>query len=108
MLILLIASGGMMQHGRKAQAADIPGNHVMAAMTDPGMLAPADHHNPQQKRRAVMPDACVIICLGTPTPWAAAAQLAPVETERSLRWRFTAVTLEGRFVGPGYRPPKSV
>lgn len=108
LLIVLIASGGMMQHGQASEATSMPGHDMVltvAKMTNPAAQEPG---RVQHAPSGGLSDACAIICLGMPIPGAVAAQFAPVETERSLKRQFATVTHEGRLVGPGYRPPKSI
>ncbi|NHF74422.1 hypothetical protein G7044_14965 [Paracoccus sp. 12-3] len=96
-----------MQHGQSDGATEVSGKHAVASMAD-SAVAGVHHDLSGPNPRQDMSDACVIVCLGTPAPWTAGMQIVQVETERSLKWRLVAVTHEGRRVGPGYRPPKSI
>ncbi len=108
MLVILLALGSVIQHGQMAVASETPGHRMVASA--PMTVAPDahDHHKSHHAPESGMSDACAIICLGTPAPWIAGTQTAPVEIGRSLKLHFTALTHEGRLVGPGYRPPKSI
>lgn len=108
LLIFLIAAGGMMQHGQTAEAGNMPDMHIVVSMTKAVNPDAQDDRTAHQSPSTGMSDLCAIICLGTPTHWLTAAPFAPVETERSLKRQFAAVTHEGRLVGPGYRPPRSI
>lgn len=107
-LIFLIASGGMMQHGQAAERSDMPGLHIAVSTAEVPCLDMQERRRTQQAPASDMSDPCAIICLGTPMNWLTSTQFAPVETERSLKRRFAAVAHEGRLVDPGYRPPKSI
>ena len=108
LLIVLIASGWMMRHDHTPAAVSMTGHHLVAATA--GMTGPAAQEQGKALHASAtgMSDACAIICLGMPIPGAAATQFAPADTERSLKRQFAAATHEGRLVGPGYRPPKSI
>ncbi|MFV0301947.1 MAG: hypothetical protein ACK5IP_13900 [Paracoccus sp. (in: a-proteobacteria)] len=108
MLVVLIALGGMAQHGQSAEMADTAGHRMVAAMAAPVTAAPHEHDKWHKAHETRMSDACAILCLGTPAPWITAAQIVPGDTGRHLKWRLAAVTHAGRPVGPGYRPPKSI
>ena len=108
LLVVLLVLAGATQHGQSAGPAGLPTDHVVASISHPGDTAGHEHGYSGEPSRHDMTDACAIVCVGTPTPWLAAAQLAPVETEHSLKWHSIAVTREGRLVSPGYRPPKSI
>ena len=108
LLVVLLVFAGVTQHGRSAGTAGLSADHVVASISHPGDKGGHEHGSPGETSRHDMTDACAIVCVGTSTPWLAAAQLAPVETEHSLKWHSISETREGLLVGPGYRPPKSI
>lgn len=108
LLVVLLVFAGVTQHGQSAGTAGLPTDHVVASISHPGDKGGHEHGSPGETSRHDMTDACAIVCVGTSTPWLAAAQLAPVETEHSLKWHSISETREGLLVGPGYRPPKSI
>ncbi|WP_299913682.1 hypothetical protein, partial [uncultured Paracoccus sp.] len=105
LLVVLIALGGVLSHGRTAEAGHAPGHHAVAVATDAPHAEGHQHGKTQTAPAAALSDACAVLCLGTPAPWGPLAERAPTEAGRSLKWRFTALTHEGLRVGPGYRPP---
>jgi hypothetical protein len=108
LLVVLLVFAGVTQHGQSAGTAGLSADHVVASISHPGDKGGHEHGSPGETSRHDMTDACAIVCVGTSTPWLAAAQLAPVETEHSLKWHSISETREGLLVGPGYRPPKSI
>ena len=108
LLVVLLVLAGVTQHGQSAGTAGLSADHVVASISHPGDKGGHEHGSPGETSRHDMTDACAIVCVGTSTPWLAAAQLAPVETEHSLKWHSISETREGLLVGPGYRPPKSI
>ena len=108
LLVVLLVFAGVTQHGQSAGTAGLSADPVVATISHPGDLGGHEHGSPGETSRHDMTDACAIVCVGTSTPWLAAAQLAPVETEHSLKWHSISETREGLLVGPGYRPPKSI
>lgn len=108
LLVVLLVFAGVTQHGQSAGTAGLSADHVVASISHPGDKGGHEHGSAGETSRHDMTDACAIVCVGTSTPWLAAAQLAPVETEHSLKWHSISETREGLLVGPGYRPPKSI
>ena len=108
LLVVLLVFAGVTQHGQSAGTAGLSADHVVASISHPGDKGGHEHGSPGETSRHDMTDACAIVCVGTSTPWLDAAQLAPVETEHSLKWHSISETREGLLVGPGYRPPKSI
>lgn len=108
MLAVLIALSVLSQHGQTVDAPDMGGHHVMMPMADAIAAVGQEHGTSHRASGHGMSGACTIVCFGTPTPWLAAAQMAPITTEHPLKWRFMAAVHEGRLIGPGYRPPKSI
>ena len=108
LLVVLLVFAGVTQHGQSAGTAGLSADRVVASISHPGDKGGHEHGSPGETSRHDMTDACAIVCVGTSTPWLAAAQLAPVETEHSLKWHSISETREGLLVGPGYRPPKSI
>ncbi|TBN38610.1 hypothetical protein EYE42_11930 [Paracoccus subflavus] len=108
MLVILLASVGAMHHGKMAVASETPSHQIVASAPAMAACDSGECHKPHHAPESGMSDACAIVCLGTPAPWIAGAQTAPVQIGRSLKRHFTALTYEGRLVGPGYRPPKSI
>ncbi len=108
LLVVLLVFAGVTQHGQSAGTAGLSADHVVASINHPGDTGGHEHGSSGETSWHDMTDACAIVCVGTSTPWLAAAQLAPVETEHSLKWHSISETREGLLVGPGYRPPKSI
>lgn len=104
LLVVLIALSGMIQHGNMA-GTDMHASHVAAMANEAVAAGVQDHDSKRQTAETGMADACAIICHGTPAPWVAVAQAEHVLTEKPLKWQFATVTLEGRGIEPGYRPP---
>ncbi|WP_374634128.1 hypothetical protein [Paracoccus sp. (in: a-proteobacteria)] len=108
LLLCLLAFGAMMQHGQSASAADMPGHYITAAMSDAAHSVAQPDGPKHHALTGGISDACAIMCLGTPSPWGASAQFAPFDTSTSLKRQFKAAKQQGRCVGPGYRPPRSI
>lgn len=108
LLVVLFALGGVMQHGQNAAAVEMTGQHVMSSMAVSVVADTHEHGKSKPITGHQRSEACAIVCLGTPTPSFAAAEIAPGEVEQSLRWRLMAVRHEGRLIGPGLRPPRSI
>lgn len=104
LLVVLIALSGMIQHGKMA-GTDMHERHVAAMANEVVAAGVQNHGDKHQAPESGMADACAIICHGTPAPWVIAAQAEHNLTEKPLKWLFTAVTLEGRGIQPGDRPP---
>lgn len=111
MLILIVALGGVIQHGRTALKAQMPSQNLVVAasvsedaetaasswvqdLPDAGLSDPG------------LSDGCLTLCLGIPALWSAAAQIAPDQSGSLLRWPLTAARGKGRLVAPGYQPPR--
>lgn len=108
LLVVLVAFGGLIQHGEMAVSADVPVHHMWDMSIEKIAGDTPNHGKPYQAPEADMTDACAIVCLGTATLWNAAMQSAPIMSEHSLEWPFTDALHEGRGVGPGLRPPKFI
>ncbi|SDE73622.1 hypothetical protein SAMN05421538_11088 [Paracoccus isoporae] len=113
LLVVLVALGASGGHEPGFAATVAPGQAAAPHCPEGGAAETAtDRHDARAAAetgddgRMTFP--CEVVCLGGPAPRGAASHAGRSALPRGAGWRIAAEHWQGRGVGPGERPPRSV